>query len=77
MRGPSRVSSTYSSPFGCRNLPEERKNKIVIAGGGFAGLSAAMYFDKRLARRADIEVVLISRIPARAAEYLPLNRETI
>jgi NADH dehydrogenase len=33
----------------------------VIAGGGFAGLSAAMYFDKRLARRPDIEVVLISR----------------
>ena len=32
-----------------------RKMKIVIAGGGFAGLSAAMYFDKRLARRPDIE----------------------
>src|SRR6201993_3572465 len=38
-----------------------KKTKIVIAGGGFAGLSAATYLDKRFARRADIEVVLISR----------------
>jgi len=34
--------------------------RIVIAGGGFAGLYAAMHFDKRLARRADVEVTLIS-----------------
>jgi NADH:ubiquinone reductase (H+-translocating) len=40
---------------------EMKKTKIVIAGGGFAGLTAATYFDKRLARREDIEVVLISR----------------
>jgi NADH:ubiquinone reductase (H+-translocating) len=38
-----------------------KKTKIVIAGGGFAGLAAATYLDKRLARRPDIEVVLISR----------------
>jgi NADH dehydrogenase len=38
-----------------------RTIKIVIAGGGFAGLYAAMYFEKRLARRADVEVTLISR----------------
>ena len=37
------------------------KTRIVIVGGGFAGLSAAMYFDKGLARRDDIEVTLISR----------------
>ena len=37
------------------------QTKIVIAGGGFAGLAAATYLDKRLARRADTEVVLISR----------------
>ena len=35
--------------------------KIVIAGGGFAGLSAAMYLDKTLARRADVDVTLVSR----------------
>ena len=38
-----------------------KTTRIVIAGGGFAGLYAAMRFDKRLARRADIEVTLISR----------------
>jgi NADH dehydrogenase len=38
-----------------------KKTRIVIAGGGFAGLYAAMQFDKTLARRADVEVTLISR----------------
>jgi NADH dehydrogenase len=38
-----------------------KKTRIVILGGGFAGLSAAMYLDKTLARGADIEVILISR----------------
>src|SRR5882762_545071 len=38
-----------------------KKTKVIILGGGFAGLSAAMYLDKRLARRADVEVTLISR----------------
>lgn len=37
-----------------------KTTRIVIAGGGFAGLYAAMHFDKRLARRADAEVTLIS-----------------
>jgi NADH:ubiquinone reductase (H+-translocating) len=35
--------------------------KIVIAGGGFAGLSAAIYLDTTLARRADVDVTLVSR----------------
>jgi len=38
-----------------------KTTKIVIAGGGFAGLYAAMHFEKRLARRADVEVTLVSR----------------
>src|SRR5204862_2820469 len=38
-----------------------KKTTVVIAGGGFAGLSAAMYLDKTLARRDDVEVMLISR----------------
>jgi NADH dehydrogenase len=38
-----------------------KTTRIVIAGGGFAGLSAAMHLEKRLARRADVEVTLISR----------------
>jgi len=37
------------------------KTKIVIAGGRFAGLYAAEYFDKRLARRDAVEITLISR----------------
>lgn len=35
--------------------------KIVVAGGGFAGLYAAIYLDKTLARNRDIEVTVISR----------------
>src|SRR5215469_4357456 len=38
-----------------------KKTNVVIAGGGFAGLYAAMHFEKKLARRADIEVTMISR----------------
>src|ERR1700758_668553 len=38
-----------------------KQTRIVIAGGGFAGLYAARHLDKRLARRADVEVTLISR----------------
>ena len=38
-----------------------KKTRIVIAGGGFAGLSAAMYLDKTLARREGVEVTLINR----------------
>src|SRR5215469_16382852 len=37
------------------------ETKIIIVGGGFAGLYAAEYLDKRLARRPGIEVTLISR----------------
>ncbi|HEU5239301.1 MAG TPA: hypothetical protein VFU37_19375 [Pyrinomonadaceae bacterium] len=37
-----------------------KKTSIVIAGGGFAGLSAAMYLDKTLARRIEGEVTPIS-----------------
>jgi len=38
-----------------------KRTSVVIAGGGFAGLSAAMHLDKTLARRDDVEVTLISR----------------
>ncbi len=38
-----------------------KKTKIVIAGGGFAGLYAAKYLDRHLARRPDMEVTLIAR----------------
>src|SRR5438874_3971151 len=38
-----------------------KETRVVIAGGGFVGLSAAMYLDKALARREGTEVTLISR----------------
>jgi len=38
-----------------------KKTRVVIVGGGFAGLYAAKYLDKRFARRSDVEVTLISR----------------
>jgi NADPH-dependent 2,4-dienoyl-CoA reductase/sulfur reductase-like enzyme len=38
-----------------------KKTKIVIAGGGFAGLYAAKYLDEHMARRPDVEVTLIAR----------------
>jgi NADH:ubiquinone reductase (H+-translocating) len=37
------------------------KKRILILGGGFAGLYAAMHLDRGLARRADIEVTLVNR----------------
>jgi NADH:ubiquinone reductase (H+-translocating) len=37
------------------------KPRIVIASGGFAGLYAAIHFDKTLARTGEAEVVLICR----------------
>jgi NADPH-dependent 2,4-dienoyl-CoA reductase/sulfur reductase-like enzyme len=43
------------------NQDGKRTTKILVAGGGFAGLYAAKYFDKHLARRPDVEVTLISR----------------
>jgi NADH dehydrogenase FAD-containing subunit len=43
------------------NVKSMKKTKIVITGGGFAGLYAAKYFDKHLARRGDVEVTLIAR----------------
>jgi NADH dehydrogenase FAD-containing subunit len=38
-----------------------KKTRIVIASGGFAGLHAAKYLDKTLARKLEIEVTLVSR----------------
>jgi len=42
-----------------RTTNEENQHRH--AEGGFAGVSALMYLDKTLARRAEAEVTLISR----------------
>src|SRR5690242_16830885 len=54
----NRVFHNSATPW----LPSDMKKiKILIAGGGFAGLYAAMHFDKQLARRSDVEVTMIAR----------------
>jgi NADH dehydrogenase len=40
---------------------EENKTKIVILGGGFGGIYAALELEKTLARRPDVEVTLVNR----------------
>ena len=42
-------------------MKPDKKTRVVIAGGGFAGLYAAKQFDGILARQTGIEVTLISR----------------
>jgi len=37
------------------------KKRIVILGGGFAGVEAARYLDGTAAKREDIEVTLVGR----------------
>ena len=37
------------------------RQRIVILGGGFAGVYAALRLEKTLARDPDIEIVLVSR----------------
>jgi NADH dehydrogenase len=37
------------------------RKRIVILGGGFGGVYTAMHLEKRLKRRADVEVVLVNK----------------
>ncbi len=46
------------------NKPDETrtdKTRILILGGGFAGLEAARYLEETAAKRSDVEVTLVSR----------------
>src|SRR5678816_4807363 len=43
------------------SVPSSPLNRIVIAGGGFAGLAAAQYLDRMVAGHSEIEVTLIAR----------------
>jgi len=37
------------------------KTRVLILGGGFGGLHAALHFDKTIAAEAGVEVTLVSR----------------
>jgi len=36
--------------------------RIVILGGGFAGVEAAQYLDRTVAKKSDVEVTLVSHL---------------
>jgi NADH dehydrogenase len=42
-------------------VAEQKKTRILLLGGGFAGLHAAMHLDNTLARDPDIEITLVNR----------------
>src|SRR6516162_5183078 len=39
----------------------EKKSRVLILGGGFAGLYAAIRLDRTLARRPDVQITLVNR----------------
>jgi len=44
-----------------RGRSSNKRTRIVILGGGFGGLYAALHFDKTLARDPDVDVTLVNR----------------
>jgi NADH dehydrogenase len=42
-------------------MNEGRRQRVVILGGGFAGVYTALYLEKALGRRDDFEIVLINK----------------
>ncbi|WP_223641737.1 NAD(P)/FAD-dependent oxidoreductase [Corallococcus sp. EGB] len=44
----------------CVEAPPPRK-RVLILGGGFAGMYAALHLERRLGKRDDVEVTLVSR----------------
>src|SRR5882757_4675967 len=44
-----------------QNVSPEAKTRVLILGGGFGGLYAALELDKTVAADPDVEVTLVSR----------------
>src|SRR5688500_19381245 len=42
-------------------MAQHSRKRVVILGGGFAGVYAARYLEKALGRRDDFEIVLVNR----------------
>src|SRR6266849_37282 len=60
----SRTSKCFNrQSSGCWStvMSEQKKIRIVVLGGGFAGLHAAIHLDDTLARDPDIEITLVNR----------------
>jgi NADH:ubiquinone reductase (H+-translocating) len=43
------------------NMSERKRKRIVILGGGFAGIYTAQYLEKALGRRDDFEIILVNK----------------
>src|SRR5246127_4862206 len=59
-RTSNRLESSVSSRWRAV-MSAQKKIRIVILGGGFAGLHAAMHLDETLACDPDIEITLVNR----------------
>ena len=42
-------------------MTQPKKTRVIILGGGFSGLHAAIHLDDTLARDPDIEITLVNR----------------
>jgi len=42
-------------------VPSDPKQRVIILGGGFGGVTAALRLERELADRPDVEIVLVSR----------------
>ncbi|MQA83747.1 MAG: NAD(P)/FAD-dependent oxidoreductase [Streptosporangiales bacterium] len=49
-----------SWPVAAKPRPRRPPRRVVVLGGGFAGVSTAQALEHRLARRSDVEVALVS-----------------
>src|SRR6201997_4144307 len=47
--------------FGEPSVASSQKTRVLILGGGFAGLHAAMHLDETLARDPDVDITLVNR----------------
>ena len=55
------TEETKGSSLTLAEVPGSDKTQILILGGGFAGVAVARYLDRTVAKRADVEVTLVSR----------------